>query len=545
MRRGTELVGVHQEAEALAGLLLGEAEGVEHAVLQGGIIDTHRAAAHLNTVQHDVVGHGMAGTRVALDLVEVLGLGQGERVVHGHPAALLLTVLKQREVHDPQEVELVGVDQAVLAGDVQTDLTQRGAGLDPVGVADQQQHVAGLGVQRGVQGGLLGVCQELFKAGGRAVGGQAAVGQTLGAVGLGDLAELVDVLAGKLVGQTLGVDGADRAAGLQHSGEGLELGAPEHLGHVLNLKAKAGVGLVGAETAHGLVPRHAVERGLDVDVQHFLPQALDEALVQGHDVVLGDKAHLLVHLGELGLAVCAQILVAVAVGQLEVAVKAGQHQNLLVELRALGQRVEVARLHTAGNEIIARALGRGLDEGGRLDLGEMVLAEIVADDLHDLAAQHDGLMHGRTAQVQIAVAQAQVVVDVDLVAQLKRRGLGLAQDAQLADVELYVAGCDLIGLGGALTQLAAADNNVLAFQALGLGENVLRRILIEHQLQNAGGIAQVGKDDAALVAGAGDGAADGHFLTGHGKRDFAAIVCAAQTAQSFHISCPLYGFIFY
>ena len=80
-------------------------------------------------------------------------------------------------------------------------------------------------------------------------------------------------------------------------------------------------------------------------------------------------------------------------------------------------------------------------------------------------------MHGRTAQVQIAVAQAQVVVDVDLVAQLKRRGLGLAQDAQLADVELYVAGCDLIGLGGALTQLAAADNNVLAFQALGLGEN--------------------------------------------------------------------------
>ena len=79
-------------------------------------------------------------------------------------------------------------------------------------------------------------------------------------------------------------------------------------------------------------------------------------------------------------------------------------------------------------------------------------------------------MHGRTAQVQIAVAQAQIVVDVDLVAQLKRRGLGLTQDAQLADVELYVAGCDLIGLGGALTQLAAADNNVLAFQALGLGE---------------------------------------------------------------------------
>ena len=176
----------------------------------------------------------------------------------------------------------------------------------------------------------------------------------------------------------------------------------------------------------------------------------------------------------------------------------------------------------------------------------MVLAEIVADDLHDLAAQHDGLMHGRTAQVQIAVAQAQVVVDVDLVAQLKRRGLGLAQDAQLADVELYVAGCDLIGLGGALTQLAAADNNVLAFQALGLGENVLRTLSSSNTSCKIPVVSRrSAKMDAALVAGAGDGATDGHFLTGHGKRDFAAIVCAAQTAQSFHISCPLYGFIFY
>ena len=205
----------------------------------------------------------------------------------------------------------------------------------------------------------------------------------------------------------------------------------------------------------------------------------------------------------------------------------------------------MAGLHTAGHQIVTGTFRRGLDQGRGFNLGKVVVAEIAADDLHDLAAQHDRLVHRGTAQIQIAVAQAQVVVDVDLVAQLKRRGLGLAQDAQLADVELDVAGCDLIGLGGALTQLAAADDDELAFQALGLGENVLRRILIEHQLQNAGGIAQVGKDDAALVAGAGDGAADGHFLAGHGKRDFAAIVCAAQTAQSFHISCPLYGFIFY
>ena len=164
----------------------------------------------------------------------------------------------------------------------------------------------------------------------------------------------------------------------------------------------------------------------------------------------------------------------------------------------------MARLHTAGHQIVAGTLRCGLNQGRGLNLGEVVLAEIVADNLHNLAAQDNRLVHGRTAQIQIAVTQAQVIVDVDFIAQLKRRGLGLAQDAQFADVKFHIAGGNLVGLGGTLTQLAAADDNILAFQTLGLGENILRRILIEHQLQDTGGIAQVGKDNAALVAGAGD-----------------------------------------
>ena len=47
---------------------------------------------------------------------------------------------------------------------------------------------------------------------------------------------------------------------------------------------------------------------------------LDEA----HDGRLVDEAHLEVELGELGLAVAAQVLVAVAPGDLEVAIDAGR-----------------------------------------------------------------------------------------------------------------------------------------------------------------------------------------------------------------------------
>ena len=203
------------------------------------------------------------------------------------------------------------------------------------------------------------------------------------------------------------------------------------------------------------------------------------------------------------------------------------------------------RLHPAGHQIIPRALGGGFDEGGSLDLGEMVVAEIVADDLHDLAAQHDGRMHGGTAQIQIPVAQAQLIVHIDAVPHLKGRGLRLAQDAQLAHIQLHIAGGDLIRLGGALPQFAFGNDHILAAQALGFGEHLFGGVLVKDQLQNAGGIPQVGKNDAALVTAAGNGAADCHFLPGQRQTDLAAVVGAAQISHAFHILCPLLCMTFY
>ena len=55
-----------------------------------------------------------------------------------------------------------------------------------------------------------------------------------------------------------------------------------------------------------------------------------------------DERRLDVELGELELAVGPQVLVAQAAGDLEVAVDARHHQQLLGDLRALGQHVEVA-----------------------------------------------------------------------------------------------------------------------------------------------------------------------------------------------------------
>ena len=50
----------------------------------------------------------------------------------------------------------------------------------------------------------------------------------------------------------------------------------------------------------------------DVDAEHLLPEPHDEPLDHVEDVVLVDERHLDVDLGELGLAIEAQVLVAEA-----------------------------------------------------------------------------------------------------------------------------------------------------------------------------------------------------------------------------------------
>ena len=74
------------------------------------------------------------------------------------------------------------------------------------------------------------------------------------------------------------------------------------------------------------------------------PTALEhvgqQPLVDVDHVLDADERHLDVELGEVGLAVGAQVLVAEAAGDLVVALEARDHQQLLEELRRLRQRVE-------------------------------------------------------------------------------------------------------------------------------------------------------------------------------------------------------------
>ena len=325
---------------------------------------------------------------------------------------------------------------------------------------------------------------------------------------LGHLGQLVELLARHLA--RAGVDRPHDAAAAEHGGEDLELRRAQVLGDVGDLQAEARVGPVGAEAQHRLVVAHArVRRRLDVepadreDLRH-------EALVDVDDVVLLDERHLEVELRELGLAVGAQVLVAKAARDLEVALVAGDHQQLLEELRRLRQRVERARLQARGHEEVARALGRRLREDRRLDLEEVVVGERLADRAHDLVAQHERVDHRAPAQVQGAVAQAQHLVELDVGVQRKRRRLRLGQQLHLGDLDLDLARrevrVDLASL--AADDVAGDADDVLGAQPLGGGEQLGAVLRVEDELHDARAVAQVDEDQAAVVAAVVDPARD-------------------------------------
>src|SRR6185437_2976482 len=96
-------------------------------------------------------------------------------------------------------------------------------------------------------------------------------------------------------------------------------------------------------------------------------------------VLLPWEAHLQIHLGELELAVGPQVFIAEAARDLEVAIEPADHQNLFENLRRLRQSIELARMHAAGYQEIARALGGRFAENGCFNLDKSLVAQALAN----------------------------------------------------------------------------------------------------------------------------------------------------------------------
>ena len=213
----------------------------------------------------------------------------------------------------------------------------------------------------------------------------------------------------------------------------------EDLAQVDQLEAKACVRLVGAIARHRVRVFQARQRQLDVYIQRFLKELLEEAFVDGLHIDLFHKRHFDVDLREVRLAIGAEVFVAEAARNLEIAVVSREHQKLLKELRALRKREELARMHTARHKVVARAFRRALGENRGFDLEEILGIEIFPREERDFMPHDEVFLHRGAAQVEIAVFQPQQLVCLAVVGDFKRRGLALAENLKLADQHFQLA----------------------------------------------------------------------------------------------------------
>ena len=147
--------------------------------------------------------------------------------------------------------------------------------------------------------------------------------------------------------------------------------------------------------------------------------------------------------------------------------------------------------------------GVRLDEHRRLDLDEAVRVVDLADRLDHPAAQQEAVGHRLAAEVEVAVLQAEALVDrrVRLV-DVERRGLGLGQDLDLGGPELDLAGRELGVLRARqpLGDRARDGDHELGADPARDGMRLGRVGLVDDDLGDAVPVAQVQEDQLAVVA---------------------------------------------
>ena len=90
-------------------ILRTDAESLEHFVLQLRLINSHAAAADLNTIQNDVISLGVNLREFFLvKQRHILRFRACKGMMHGIPFVFFRAPLKQREIGDPEEIPNFG-----------------------------------------------------------------------------------------------------------------------------------------------------------------------------------------------------------------------------------------------------------------------------------------------------------------------------------------------------------------------------------------------------------------------------------------------------
>ena len=531
VRRSAVLEGIDEEAELFLHLFFGETEETENLFLNFRVVNTDRTTTDFDTVQDEVVCFGVAILEVAVEHhLEMFWERVRERVVHRHVAAFRFAVFEHREFGNPHEFALLRIAETLDTGDFQAELAHSGC-CNLFRTCDEEHHVAALGTDSVTEFVQLFRCEELADLSfDFVIFLDAHPNEALGTV-LADISgEFVNLLTGE-VHATLGCDTADLSASCDAVLEHAEVGLGADFGNIVDFEIEAKVRLVGTVLEHGFVPLHATDMLRRFEVPNLAENVRDELVEHFHDFVLVDERHFDVDLGEFRLTVCAKVFVAEALGDLEVAVHAGNHQKLLVLLRRLREGVELARVHTGRHEVVTCAFRSGLAKARSFNVFKTVCIEKVVHGLEETALEEELLLNPRTAKIQVTVLQAKVVVFLAFFVRVvdgERRSEGGVQNFKLICLDFNFTGSELV-VGIAFftgIYLTSHVNDVFITELFRCLQNFGIVIRVENDLRFAKLVAEVNEDDSTVVAAAIHPTGECYSLANIFLAKLAAVMCA-------------------
>ena len=236
-------------------------------------------------------------------------------------------------------------------------------------------------------------------------------------------------------------------------------------------------------------------------VSKLLEHARDDGFDGVENVLLGDVAHLEIELVELaGGPVGAGGFVAEAGRDLEVAVEARDHQQLLELLRRLGQGIEFAGMHARRHQEVARPFRGGGGQDRRLVFQKSRRDHALAQRGDHPAAQHHVPVQLFPPQVDEAVFEPDVLREAFLAGDLHRQDLGVGLHDQFGDAEFDLAGGQPGVDGAGLAHHDRAGDGDHAFRADCVGGGEGGGAGSEHALGDAVVVSQVDEQQAAVVA---------------------------------------------
>ena len=237
------MVRLYQEAELGFDFLVGQSQCLEHLFLQLVIGDTNGTGGQFCAVQHQVKCLCSDTCRIAVQIGQALVHGHGERVVHCVPVLGVLVPFEERELGDPQEVELALRNQIQLLCHFQTECSQYRQG-HLVLICHNENHVALGTVQTGQDLVQLALRQELCERAGRLLIVPANECQSLCTDALCLFGQLVDFLSCQHGSCIFCHDCPNAAAGFQCRTEYHKVYVLDCVRQILQFHAEAGIRLV-------------------------------------------------------------------------------------------------------------------------------------------------------------------------------------------------------------------------------------------------------------------------------------------------------------